>query len=540
MKKALSVLLVVLMLAAVLCPAAGAAKSKYNPSIPIIILRGDADPIYTKGGKEQVFPVKASTKDIMKKVEEVYPTIATGLLFGNWEPYYDAFAGAVNSIFEGCHLDSSGEPSNGTDIHPDKRAKNAYTMNTDLKKADGNYDIKAYTFWYDWRMDPFEIADQLHEYIQGVRKATGQPRVSLVGRCLGGSFVLAYFVKYGYEGIYNLAFDATVANGAEKFSDFVCGRITFDGEAFERQQTDDMYYDSDEDTYTFTDYESVINKLVVALVDRCNETGIMKLGTKTFSAIYGRVKDKLMPKLVMASYGTFPGYWTCVLPEDYETARNFVFGSAEMQKEYAGLIKKLDYYDRNVRQKIPQILEAAKAADVDIGIIVKYGYQLSPFFESCNEQSDTLINVKSASFGAFSADIGSTLPKSYITSRKAKGFGGYISADKIIDASTCLFPDSTWFIKGLAHNSWPDCENDLLLKICTYRGQLTVDYEENYPQFMVFDRETMKASPMTADNCNVENYDAKEISMHGTRQFLKSYLNVLKKIIEFLRIILRK
>lgn len=539
MKKALSILLTVLIMLGIVFPAAGSAASKYA-NIPVICLRGDADPIYTADGKTKVFPVKVSADALKDKVEDVFPALAEGLLFNKWDKYNAAFEAAVNSVFEGCHLDENGNASNGTDIHPKKRTENAEKMHSDLKKSDGSYELKAYTFWYDWRTDPFEVADQLYEYIQAVREATGQKRVSLMGRCLGGSFVLAYFVKYGYDGIYNLAFDATVANGAEKFSDFVCGRVCFDGEAFERQQTDDIYYNSDDDTYEFSDYQTVINELIVALIDRCNETGLTKVGEKTFSKIYDKVKDDLMPKIIMASYGTFPGYWTCVLAKDYQKARNFVFASDEMKTKYAGLIEKLDRYDTEVRQKIPEILDAAKKADVDIGIVVKYGYQLSPFFESRNEQSDTLINVKSGSFGATCSDIGETLKTSYIYSRKSKDLGKYISPDNIIDASTGLYPDSTWYIKGLAHNSWPKCEDELLLKICTYRGQLTVDYEKKFPQFTVFDKDSFKLLPMTADNCDVENFDSHAISEHGFRQLFNSYFNLMKKLFEFFKAFLKK
>ena len=44
--------------------------------------------------------------------------------------------------------------------------------------------------------------------------------------------------------------------------------------------------------------------------------------------------------------------------EDYESAKYYIFGEegSEKRKEYAGLIAKLDNYDREVRQRVPELL----------------------------------------------------------------------------------------------------------------------------------------------------------------------------------------
>ncbi|MCQ2461952.1 MAG: hypothetical protein MJ177_00930 [Clostridia bacterium] len=534
MKKAICIILIIGMLLSVVYPVAGAEAVKYV-NMPIVTIRGDANPIYSADSKTKLTPVEITKEQVMDIAKDIYPTLLKGLVFNNWDDYVDALSNGINSVYEPCHLDDNGEASDGSGIHKDKKKENEKAMRSNYKKKDGSYDLDSYIFWYDWRKDPFEVAAEFDEYITGVIQATGKKWVSVRARCLGGSFLLTYLATYGYSKIYNIALDSTVANGSEKFSDFVCGNIVLDFEAFEREQTDDIYYDSDADTYRFSDFDTLLNEIVVALIDMCNENGMAKISEKTFQNIFVKLKDKLIPRLVMATYGTFPGYWTTVFKDDYQTARNYIFGTQEMQEKYAGLLEKLDHYDREVRQKIPEILNEAKEHDSYVGIVVKYGYQLLPFIESCNEQSDGLVSTQISSFGATVAPIGQTLSKSYIRSRNALNLQRYISPDNIIDASTSLFPDSTWYIKGVHHNSWPDCMKDLFVKICTRYGRLTIYEEEAYPQFMVFDKETYTLKPMTTENCNTENFNTQEIAQHGLKQNFQAFRNLFKKLFELLK-----
>ena len=46
-----------------------------------------------------------------------------------------------------------------------------YTMTHNVTNGKGQYDEKAYNFYYDWRLDPMELADELHKYIEAVKKA---------------------------------------------------------------------------------------------------------------------------------------------------------------------------------------------------------------------------------------------------------------------------------------------------------------------------------------------------------------------------------
>ena len=85
----------------------------------------------------------------------------------------------------------------------------------------------------------------------------------------------------------------------------------------------------------------------------------------------------------------------------------------------------------------------------------------------------------------------------------------YISPDKQIDASTCLFPEYTWFIKGCSHGFYSTCERDLLLTTIDADRQLTVD-DFPYTRFIVYNYAENTFTAMTEENCDIGSWDAED------------------------------
>ena len=190
-----------------------------------------------------------------------------------------------------------------------------------------------------------------------------------------------------------------------------------------------------------------------------------------------------------------PSYWAMVGEEYYEDAKKFVFGGHE--KEYAGLIKKIDNYHNKVKVPLESKLKQFKKSGMKIEIIAKYNTPFLPFLESHSVQGDAKISLSDISFGATGAEFGKTLSASYINTVKNKGKAKYISEDLIVDASTCLFPDYTWFIRDLGHGTTPSIVSKLLLKIFRSKSQSTVNTFKDYPQFTAYNSETKKLDPIT-------------------------------------------
>lgn len=63
-----------------------------------------------------------------------------------------------------------------------------------------------------------------------------------------------------------------------------------------------------------------------------------------------------------------------------------------------------------------------------------------------------------------------------------------ISPDRQIDASTCLFPYNTWFIKGLFHSDQPEDYHFKNLTSIAY-GDLDITSDPEFPQYLIVDSE---------------------------------------------------
>ena len=194
----------------------------------------------------------------------------------------------------------------------------------------------------------------------------------------------------------------------------------------------------------------------------------------------------------------------------------YVFGpeGSEKRTEYAGLIAKLDNYDRVVRQRVPEILTTTVENGVHFGVISKYGFQTLPICRTNDQVSDQFASVKRSSFGATTGTIYEDLPADYLAERTAAGYGDYLSPDGQIDASTCLFPDSTWFIKGSSHSNWSDWELRLLYDIASSKEAVTVENSCWPSRFVVYSYTNPDVASdgeieaMSTENCDTENWEA--------------------------------
>lgn len=530
MKKLLSLFLAVVMIFTAV-PFAFAGDIAQDDKNPIIYVRGNGNPIYDTYGY-QSFPMSQSTDElIMSLVEPLSGDFLKAVTLGKWDEYYDAFEREFAKFFEGCALDENGDIANNSGIANVCYDINETNMNSNYLKEDGNSELFDYVFWYDWRLDPFEIAKELDNYINHVLAATGAEKVSLVGKCLGGAFVLAYLAEYGGDKLRRVAFDCTTGGGCEEASDLYSGKAYFDFEAMEREYIDSDYLEyKDED-------EQLVDDFVKASLDLINEGDRLKLTEKAVNGIYQLLSDELSPRLCMASYGRWPGYWTNIKADSYEEAKNLMFYGKvpENAEKYKGLIAKLDKYDRLVRQRIPELLKSVEAQGVDFGVLAKYGYQISPMIDSRDMLGDSLVSLNSATFGATCSTVKDTLSESYISKQESLGLGKYISLDKQVDTSTCVFPESTWVIKGMTHENWATCNDNLIYTICTSKEPVTINSFEQYPQFMVYDYLDDNIYPMTADNSNTTKWDAQDISTHSIKKFFEALKAWFQALIALLK-----
>ncbi len=510
MKRFISFFLVVTMLFTLAVPAGAAGSSDYRSwgnQIPVIAFHGDGEPIYSTDGRkifhfsEMLSMLGGSEEGALAEsaVNVLMPFLMDGVINDNWDPYYDALEKEIGELFTETRYDENGENWNGSDVSKEVRQTMVKFLSRDTKKiySHKSYGAYDYQFWYDWRQDPLRTADELHEYIQGVKKITGSEKVSLMGRCLGSTIIMAYVAKYGTDDIHGVAFNGSVAAGGEIISEPISGKFEIDLAAINRMLTDFNVKDNMGLAPFITKSLDLAAKVAMVADIEFEET-----------KIYGKLVQGVTSALALSTFFTWPGYWALVTEDNYDDALRYVFGkegSAKREK-YAKLIEKTDAYHDLVASNITGILQTIKDNEVKTVNIAKYGYQIAPVIESRNEIGDQFVTLKLASFGATTSTVFETLSDEYIEQRIAEGKGKYISPDKQIDASTCFFPDSTWFTKGISHSDWTEFETGLLYQVVTADRQLTID-DFDCTQFICYDNETKTAYPMTEENCHIENWE---------------------------------
>lgn len=535
--KLISALLAISIICSMIITAEGSYELTTKGSqIPIIRIQGDGAPIsdendnlvfqFNKMGSTlnfADFSIEDAAKDIL------IPYIFEGLTKDEFDNYYQAIEKHIGVLFEKVRLNKDGEVDNGTGLDGWREWNNEYGVIVEAaqKYEKGYYGTQDYQFWYDWRLDPLYTADELHKYIQRVKFGTGAEKVCITSMCLGTDVLMAYIAKYGTDELHGVSFDGSVVAGAEVISQSISGKFNFDGYAITRFLQDSV------ETNVLS-----INPFITDTVDMLTKSGLFQaIEDYTKATVYDKVKEGITSSLALATFFTWPGYWAAVSSEDYETAKNFVFGKegSEKRQEYAGLIEKLDNYDRTVRQKLPELLQQIKDSGINVAVIGKYGVQIAPIVEDNDAVADQIASLSKASFGATTSTIYNTLSEEYINNRKTFGYGKYISPDKQVDASTCFFPDSTWFIKGARHSHWTDIEDQITYTVVSADRQLTVD-DFDISQFIIYDYETQQGYKMTKENCNTYYWEANAAEEDPSNFFVRviSFCNSFTKWIKSL------
>ena len=534
MKKIISVLLTALMLFSVCSLGVCAIGDIENADstitvhssksqIPVVRILGDGEPLYDAQQNKLIHIRSLSfggnssddeESDVLSSVANILlPFLIDGVINDNWDPYFENLQKEVSDIFGDSRLDENGNPVNGTGIS--QARKNEMAKSLTINYADkskgqrGYYMINDYRFWYDWRLDPLYTADLLHEHIQAVKKVTGCPKISIMASCLGSIITTTYIAKYGTDDLYGVGFTGSVSGGAEALSEAISGKFDINGYAISRTLIDSDYIG-----------EFNVDKFITSSIELLTAAGVfdyLEQGVK--ETIYAKLVEGVTSALALSTLFTFPTYWAAVSAEDYDDALLHVFGpeGSEKRTTYAGLIEKIENYNSEIRVNYDTIIKSisTKENGVKFGAVSKYGFQILPICQSYDIVSDQFVSVNHSSFGATTSTIFDTLSEDYIQGRIDAGFADYISPDKKIDASTCAYPESTWFMKNASHSEYTTFERKLLYDVITAPGDTVITCGDevdglSYSRFLVYDYATDTMSTMTEENCNTENWDAED------------------------------
>ncbi len=479
MKKIMSIVLAFIMIFTAVVPSLTASAAENYVTIYIggyggSLVDANGEYIWNGGPKESMLAgLSAVLKDLLTD-------LAIGAVTGDYTEYCDRLYNAMAPAFKDLVLDKNGEASDGSGV--------GYDVLTSGYSVDYyHFSTGSIAFEYDWRLSCEYNAQILEEFINRVCREKGYSKVNLVGRCLGGSIISAYLENAeNLDKVNDVVMYVPSTEGVDFISALFSGQVVLDGDAIDNFVAKGNVSGSIQD-------DSLYEALLIT-VNFINEVYLLDFGTDIIESIFEAVKDNVLARLVRDTYGSFVGYWNMVSDEYLEDAIAFVYNTPELQTEYAEMIEKIRSYNQNVQVNARDTMLDVTEDGMDIMVISKYNIANIPFSKDAKAQSDSTALTSATSFGATTADFGTTLTEKYIENMAEEDIK-YLSADNMIDASTCLFPEKTWFIKNILHAVFP-ASIDKLMEAFLTSDNMTVDSDENYPQFMNYNSETDTLSPV--------------------------------------------
>ena len=519
MKKITAFVLALILTFSLFVPAASAAGEK---TYPVIYIQGYGAPIVSEKGNTKsdvYYPTGADVGAIVREaLGPCLAELAMGVASGDYDKYCDELYNAIAPIYENLLLNPDGTAKGNSGA--------MYLPSTGLSEYDRFSGGKA-AFAYDWRLSPETVAVDLAAHIDKILAKTGAKKVDIIGRCLGGNILSAYLQNFSEDAKKKID-DAILfipsTEGINMIGALFAGQLEINARNLDEFADEILKY------HEFIE-DPAIKDFVTVLISIFEQAEILDVSVESLQYFLDAIKDNLIPRLVRGSYGSFPSFWSMV-PEEYlEDAIEFVYNTPELQEEYAGTIELARSYNDNVKVNARNCV-AELSETIDISIISKYNIPAIPIFPDCNNTTDGTAETYLTSFGATTADYSKTLSEEYIASMSEEDLK-YLSADEKIDASTCVLPDKTWFIKNSYHDHFPESIDRLMERIFTTED-MTVFSDEEFPQFLDADVTGEELTPVTEKDFEKPDYSTEMGKYYLLFEFIIAVIPIVIKLINLI------
>ncbi len=484
MKKLVSILLAIVMIFTITVPAfaaesASATQNSYDGN-PVIIVRGiDFAGLSYENG-EKALNVSAGTI-----ISALFDGLFGMLNLKDRHSVIDTAFLAAKEIFEPIACDKEGNSIQEVSMkqYPKSMANYPeFVANLPdgaeegiVKTAIEKYGAEnTYFFTYDWRKTPEQIADELHGFVETAKKDSGKEKVNIICASMGGMVTTAYFYYYGNQNVESAVFLSGAQNGTYVCGDALNGRIVFDGDVLVRFIND------------ATD-DNIFLKIFIGVF---HSIGVIDFIASITNSIVSSSFDRGNDLMLRDSLGAFCGFWALCPDADFESGVENIFSGHE--EEYHVLLEKIS----GVKEFVFSTEETLKGAmddGVKISFVSNYNSGLVPVYERANLNGDNVLESELTSNFATIAPLGETLSEEYLATVDSR----YVSADKVIDASTAVFKDNTWFVKDAPHVAadYNTGFSAFTFTLLESEAQPNIDMFEEYPQFMIAD-ENLALSPL--------------------------------------------
>ena len=415
---------------------------------PVVMVNGFGTELYHDNGdgtQSAVFPMGAI--EIVSAIPSLAGAFAA-LAAGEHELFRTLLSKALFHLMGNmmCTADGTAKIS----------AKSYQTpTDTDIHKKDthgqyqGENDGGRYIFGYDWRLDPVESARELEKYIEQVKKITRHDKVVLCAHSEGTCVAASYISLYGSEDVEKVVFLSGAFQGITLVGNLFTKNLDVKGKADAFELFIETFLGGDTTGDFVSSLFSVLKDAFIVDMLLCLVNNILE---EDLDALY----DECLTEIIT----TMPGVWSFVPDEYYENAKKALY--SDTGDKYSALTKLTDNYHYNVQVGLGDRLKAEQKNGLAVCVSMGYAIAPIPVYDNCVDQTDMLIDTKFGSLGATCAPIGETL--------KADSANRYLSSDLLVDASTCAFPDSTWFVRYQDHNDFCDAYNDFVYYLLTADG----------------------------------------------------------------------
>ena len=477
MKKTLSIILTLVITFSLTLSTFASGQECNCGTSPVIFVHGFGSyPLYIdpeSDNPDTAFP--PNTKAIMSSIPDIIKVINTLLITKNYSRCADGLIDILEKMMGSLACDENGNSlyNVGPEIHKlptvDKHRGHNYNFDTQL---DGHENYDQYDYYYDFRLDPIDNAKGLADYIKHIKKLTNHSKVMLVCHSQGNTIVSAYLAQYGAGNVEKTVFLSPAYLGLSLIGNMFTENVSLQGK-------------SDAFTLYFKGLlgNDPAGKLAGVIISALNDYGVMPYLINALADLFDAEFDRVFNTALLRVFGTMPGIWSFCPDEYYKEAKSNVFGDSD---KYAGLIKKIDNYHYNVQTKLVSTLNSAKNQGMKFAITAGYNIPSIPLAKGDEVQSDMLIDTEYMSIGATGAKPGCTFEEGY-KQAKYKNGKNYVSPDNIIDASTCVYPDRTWFFKDQGHDKFTDGYTAFVTDLLLFKGQPTIENMKSYTQFMTND-----------------------------------------------------
>ena len=532
MKKALSVVMAVVLLLSCMSVLGYSTKEEY---VPTIIIPGlfQSETYYYENGEIAVdangtplarpFYVSIGEKEITDIVTKALVPITK--MFITQEDKDALAAKEVSKILADILMGKQRSDANGKFID-DVRAvlyqgSMATVTEAELEHVTSQFPIQEYfdiagkenmyVFNYVSTGNMIDTAKGLYDYIQFVKKDSGSDKVNIVPVSQGGSIANGLLKYYDEQNISvardinRIIFVVPALDGAALLSD--CYRYGFN------KNSAALYTTAMPSVIGYENYLGYIINIAMRLMPKADIDVLLDEIANTL------INDYLKYSTLM---------WGLVTSEDYPACREKYL----MGDDMAEIRRQTDwYYDAQLNSE-NYITEAIKDG-VKVFDIVDTNIELYQLAVSHDKQNcDGIIHVDSTSMGAYSVNVGTKLPEDYVPSRNTctdPENHDHTDPEGIMDVCTGLLPETTFYFSGQNHATTGsnDVIMTLIIQLATDESFTSVhSYPDKFPQFN-YSRET---KTLREDVDYMRDYDTSTLTAEDAKELEEAIAQVDKML----------